>query len=166
MDDHAERGGFVEKRDHKEEMTMPKEKILVSACLIGVRVRYDGGDSRTESILTLEDRYDLIPLCPEVLGGLPVPRPPAEILLGKAVTEEGRDVTANFEAGARITLDYCQENGIWKAVLKSKSPSCGTGMVYDGSFTRTLTAGDGFTAELLMRHGIEVYSENNFMECV
>ncbi|HSP48441.1 MAG TPA: DUF523 domain-containing protein [Clostridiaceae bacterium] len=156
----------MEKLEHDDKGAVLKEKLLVSACLIGVRVRYDGGDSRTESILRLEDRYDLIPLCPEVLGGLPVPRPPAEILLGKAVTEEGRDVTVNFEAGARITLDYCLENGIRKAILKSKSPSCGTGMIYDGSFTRTLTPGDGFTAELLRRHGIEVYSENNFMECV
>lgn len=156
----------MEELEQDGEMPLQKEKLLVSACLIGVRVRYDGGDSRTDSVLGLADRYDLIPLCPEVLGGLPVPRPPAEILMGKVVTEAGRDVTANFEAGARITLDYCLENGIRKAVLKSKSPSCGIGLVYDGSFTRTLIEGDGVTAQLLLRHGIEVYSENNMMECV
>lgn len=156
----------MERLDHREERAIPKEKILVSACLLGQKVRYDGGDSMTDALLLLEERYDLIPMCPEVLGGLPVPRPPAEILLGRVVTEAGRDVTENFREGARLVLDFCLEKGIRKAVLKSKSPSCGKGRIYDGSFTRTLADGDGVTAELLQRNGIEVYSENNFLECV
>lgn len=156
----------MEESGHEKIAAFPKERLLVSACLLGQKVRYDGGDSLSEDLLLLEDRYDLIPMCPEVLGGLPVPRPPAEILLGRVVTEAGRDVTENFEEGARIILDFCLELGIRKAVLKSKSPSCGKGRIYDGSFTRTLVPGDGVTTQLLQRHGIEVYSENNFTECV
>lgn len=144
----------------------PKERILVSACLLGQKVRYDGGSSMTDALLLLEERYELIPMCPEILGGLPVPRPPAEILLGKVVTEAGWDVTKNFEEGARIVLDRCLELGIRKAILKSKSPSCGKGRIYDGSFTRNLVRGDGITTKLLQRLGIEVYNENNFLECV
>lgn len=151
---------------HESEEDFPKERILVSACLLGQKVRYDGGDSMLETLHLLEDSYELIPMCPEVLGGLPVPRPPAEILLGKVVTETGRDVTKNFEEGARTVLDFCLKKGIRKAILKSKSPSCGKGRIYDGSFTRTLVIGDGVTTALLQRHGIEVYSENNFTECV
>lgn len=155
----------MEGSGHTEE-ACPREKILVSACLLGQKVRYDGGDSMTDDLFLLKDRYDLIPMCPEVQGGLPVPRPPAEILLGKVVTGAGQDVTKNFEEGARIVLDLCLTLGIKKAILKSKSPSCGKGRIYDGSFTRNLVSGDGVTTRLLERHGIEVYSENNFMECV
>lgn len=135
------------------------EKILVSACLLGEKVRYDGKGYDPSPLESLKERYTLVPVCPEVLGGLSVPRDPAEILSGRVLTREGRDVTAEFEEGARKVLTLCQQEGITKAILKSKSPSCGKDRIYDGSHTKTLIPGHGKTVELLLESTITVYTE-------
>lgn len=136
-----------------------KEKILVSACLLGEKVRYDGKGYDPSPLESLKERYTLVPVCPEVLGGLSVPRDPAEILSGRVLTRQGRDVTAEFEEGARKVLTLCQQEGITKAILKSKSPSCGKDRIYDGSHTKTLIPGHGKTVELLLESTITVYTE-------
>lgn len=136
-----------------------KEKILVSACLLGEKVRYDGKGYDPSPLDSLKERYTLVPVCPEVLGGLSVPRDPAEILSGRVLTRQGRDVTAEFEEGARKVLTLCQQEGITKAILKSKSPSCGKDRIYDGSHTKTLIPGHGKTVELLLESTITVYTE-------
>lgn len=139
---------------------MAKEKIIVSACLLGDKVRYDGNDSYKEEIAALIEKYDLISVCPEVLGGLLVPRDPAEIIGSQVLTDKGNDVTINFKHGAETVLEICKTNHISKAIMKSKSPSCGKGMIYDGSFSRSLTPGNGITVELLIQNNIKVYTEN------
>ena len=139
---------------------MAKEKIIVSTCLLGNKVRYDGNDSYKEEIAALKEKYDLIPVCPEVIGGLSIPRDPAEIKGSLVLTDKGKDVTMNFKHGAETVLEICKTNHISKAIMKSKSPSCGKGMIYDGSFSRTLTPGNGITVELLMINNIKVYTEN------
>jgi len=139
---------------------MAKEKIIVSACLLGNKVRYDGNDSYKEEIAALKEKYDLIPVCPEVLGGLMIPRDPAEINGNLVLTKTGKDVTMNFKAGAETVLEMCKTSSVSKAIMKSKSPSCGKGMIYDGSFSKILTPGNGVTVELLMNNNIIVYTEN------
>ena len=137
-----------------------KEKLLVSACLLGEKVRYDGQAFDPSKMSPLKEKYDLIALCPEVLGGLSIPRDPAEIRDGFVLTVNGDDVTKNYEEGARVTLQICLENGIKKAVLKARSPSCGKGKIYDGTYSKKLIDGHGVTCRLLMDHGIKVYSES------
>ncbi|SFP66841.1 DUF523 domain-containing protein [Caldicoprobacter faecalis] len=146
--------------------------ILVSACLAGICCKYNGGNNGIPLIKELVKQGKAILLCPEQLGGLPTPRLPAEIkggsardvLQGKAsvVREDGADVTENFIRGAREVLKFCQEMGIRRAILKSKSPSCGKGLVYDGTFTGKLVEGNGVTAQLLIDDGIEVMTEEEF----
>ncbi|MFJ2714423.1 DUF523 domain-containing protein [Pseudomonas sp. NPDC087346] len=146
------------------------EKILVSRCLLGHRVRYDGGASGPFDLLEqwiTEGR--VVPLCPEVAGGLPTPRAAAEIpggqggevLDGVAVvmTTEGEDVSAQFLDGARQALELVQRHGIRVAVLKANSPSCGNLLTYDGTFSGVKISGEGVTAALLRRHGVQVFSE-------
>lgn len=146
------------------------EKILVSRCLLGHRVRYDGGASGPFDLLEqwiTEGR--VLPLCPEVAGGLPTPRAAAEIpggqggevLDGVAVvmTTEGEDVSAQFLDGARQALELVQRHGIRVAVLKANSPSCGNLLTYDGTFSGVKVSGEGVTAALLRRHGVQVFSE-------
>jgi len=137
------------------------EKLLISACLTGVNCKYSGGNNALpeETLNKLVERYELIPVCPERDGGLPTPRVPSERLGDKVVSALGVDVTAEFNRGAQIALEAALENGCKKALLKAHSPSCGKESIYDGSFSGTLTAGDGVTAELLKKHGIEVFSE-------
>lgn len=137
------------------------QKILVSACLLGQKVRYDGRD---QGLLgTPLDRWveegRVVPFCPEVAGGLPVPRPPAEIVGLRVQTEGGVDVTAAFESGARQALEVARRHSVRLAILKERSPSCGSGEIYDGTFSGTRKAGEGITTALLRSHGIEVYSE-------
>lgn len=139
---------------------MAKEKIIVSACLLGNKVRYDGKDSFKEEIAMLSEKYELIPVCPEVLGGLMIPRDPAEINGSLVLTNKGKDVTINFREGAQTVLDLCKENHISKAIMKSKSPSCGKGKIYDGSFSHHLIDGNGIAVELLLKNNIKVYNEN------
>ena len=143
-------------------------KVVISACLLGVRCRYDGGDSRNQTAMRHKKTYQLIPVCPEESGGLPTPRPPAEIVGGdgndvldgtaKVMTDDGTDVTEAFLKGAHHALEVAQSNGATHVILKSRSPSCGCGDIYDGTFSGTLTSGDGVTTALLKRHGITVTS--------
>ena len=136
------------------------EPILVSACLLGVCCRYDGQCKHYPQVEALKDRYTLIPVCPEQLGGLPTPRTPAEISGDRVVTAEGIDVTAQYDRGAEETLKLAQMFGCKKAILKARSPSCGCGQVYDGTFTKTLRPGSGRTAERLEKHGILIFHED------
>ena len=138
-------------------------KILISACLLGVCCRYDGASKPHPLAAALAERHTLVPVCPEQLGGLPTPRPPAERRDGRVVTQSG-DVTEQYRRGAEETLKLCKLLGCQAAVLKERSPSCGRGEVYDGTFTGTLTAGDGVTAALLEEHGIPVYGESRIEE--
>lgn len=137
------------------------EKIIVSACLMGLCTRYDGKANSNDEILDLAKSFDLIPVCPEIYGGLATPRLPSEIRGSKVVNAQGDDVTDNFNKGAQDTLKICQILGATRAILKSKSPSCGSGLVYDGTFTGHLVPGDGITARLLKAHGIKVYGEDD-----
>ncbi|MBR5381079.1 MAG: DUF523 domain-containing protein [Oscillospiraceae bacterium] len=135
--------------------------ILVSACLLGVRCRYDGAARPCPAVLKLAESETLIPVCPEQLGGLPTPREPAEIKNGRAVTASGRDVTESYERGAEETLRLARLYGCRKAILKERSPSCGCRGIYDGSFTGTLVPGRGFTAALLSENGVAVCGESD-----
>lgn len=138
-------------------------KILISACLLGVCCRYDGASKAHPLAGELAERHTLVPVCPEQLGGLPTPRLPAERQGDRVVTREG-DVTAQYRRGAKEALRLCRTLGCRAAVLKERSPSCGRGTVYDGTFTGTLRAGDGVAAELLQAHGIPVYGESQIRE--
>ncbi len=139
-------------------------KILVSACLLGVACRYDGASKPHPMMEELARRHQLVPVCPEQLGGLATPRPPAERQGPCVVTRDGGDVTAQYRRGAEETLRLCRLLGCRAAVLKERSPSCGCGQVYDGTFSGTLTAGDGVTAALLTENGIRVYGESRLGE--
>ena len=144
-------------------------KTLISACLLGVRCRYDGGHSRDVAAIKQHETDTLIAVCPEELGGLPTPRPPAEIVGGdgedvlagtaKVMTAAGEDVTDAYLRGAHHTLRIAQSHGATRVILKARSPSCGCGHIYDGTFSSTLKAGDGVTAALLKQHGIAVISQ-------
>ncbi|MCK8060114.1 MULTISPECIES: DUF523 domain-containing protein [unclassified Fusibacter] len=137
--------------------------IIVSACLAGCECRYDGKGQADERVVELISRGEAHPVCPEQLGGLTTPREPCEIRLSKGqvtvVTKDGEDRTSEFRLGAERTLAIAKALGATKAILKAKSPSCGRDMVYDGSFSGTLTGGRGLTADLLMKHGIKVLTE-------
>lgn len=138
------------------------ENILVSACLLGLCCRYDGKSKADERVVKLLEREDitLIPVCPEQLGGMKTPREPSE-RSGEGVQNSlGEDVTAHYQKGAEETLKLARLYGCGRAILKERSPSCGSGQIYDGTFGRTLTRGDGVTAELLKRSGIEVLGES------
>lgn len=135
------------------------EKILISACLIGDKVRYDGKSNYNPKIQDLLEKYELVPFCPEVEGGLSIPRIPCEKYNDKVINKEGKNVTKYFEKGADLALNICQYLGIRIAILKENSPSCGTKKVYNGKFEGKLIPGEGVTAELLKRKGIKVISE-------
>lgn len=135
-------------------------KLLISACLLGCRCRYDGASKPLPWIAALAERHTLVPVCPEQLGGLSTPRPPSERRGNRVATRTGGDVTAQYRRGAEETLRLCRLLGCEAALLKERSPSCGSGEIYDGTFTGTLTEGDGVTAELLRAQGIPVYGES------
>lgn len=137
------------------------EKILISSCFLGNKVRYDGkGKSLTHPLITtwlLQGR--LIVICPEMAGGLPAPRPRAEQLNEKVFDEHGHDVSHEFILGANKALALCQKHAIKYAILKEFSPSCGSTQVYNGKFNGQKIAGQGVTARLLSEYGINIYSE-------
>ena len=141
-----------------------KEKILVSACLLGTPCRYDGKSKPNPEVQALEEQYELIPICPEVDGGLETPRLPCEVKGDRIIREDGQDFTEPFSKGAKIALMTAQQNNCKAAVLKEKSPSCGKNFRYDGSFQGKLIEGSGFTASLLQENGILVFSENEIEE--
>ena len=136
------------------------ENILVSACLLGVSCRYDGKSKANEAVLALREKYNLIPVCPEVFGGLSTPRTPSERVDERVVMKDGRDVTENYSRGADEAVRLCEIYKIKTAVLKERSPSCGKGEIYDGSFSGKLTERDGVTAERLMKMGVRVIGES------
>lgn len=137
-----------------------KKPILVSACLLGCACRYDGASKAHPAVLRLAEEQAMIPVCPEQLGGLPTPRPPAERQGERVVTAAGTDVTEQYRRGAEEVLRLARVFGCECAVLKERSPSCGSCGVYDGTFSRTLRPGMGVTAELLAKNGIRVYGES------
>ena len=139
-------------------------RLLVSACLLGLPCRYDGGAKRLDGVEALLERHECIPVCPEQLGGLSAPRPSAERRDGGVFTRDGDDVTAEFQRGAEAALDLARLYGCQAALLKERSPSCGSGAIHDGSFSGGLTAGDGVTAALLKAAGIAVYGESRLEE--
>lgn len=139
---------------------------LISSCLAGVNCRYNGGNSENKVVLKLVKEGKAIAVCPEQLSGLPTPRVPCEIIIDKngnkkIINKDGKDLTKEFIEGAEKTLAIAKAKGIKKAILKSKSPSCGCGLVYDGTFSGTLVKGNGLAAELLIKNGFEVYTEND-----
>lgn len=141
-------------------------KVLVSACLLGQPVRYDGQSKGIVSdwLAELGAEGRVLAFCPEVAGGLPTPRPPAERQGELVVTASGLDVTAEFARGAVLALETCQQQGIRFALLKEGSPSCGCGRIYNGRFEGQSVAGEGMTTALLRRHGIAVFSEDQLSE--
>lgn len=153
--------------------TLPtvREPLLVSACLVGLCTRLDGKARSFPAVLSLATHYCLVPVCPEQLGGGPTPRSPAEISGGageevidqvaRVVTVDGRDVTAVYLRGAHEVLKVARLVGATKAVLKARSPSCGVGTTYDGTFSHRLRPGSGVTAALLAREGLALYTEED-----
>lgn len=140
---------------------------IVSACLAGVRCRYDGNDNMCEAVKKLVEEGKAIPVCPEVLGGLSTPRIPCEQILQangeiKIVNKNGDDCTEAFSIGAQKTLQIAKIVGAQVAILKSKSPSCGCGKIYNGQFNKTLIFGDGLTTKMLKQNGLKIYDETFF----
>ena len=131
-------------------------KIAVSACLLGENCKYSGGNNRNEAVLRFLEGHEVIPVCPEVLGGLPVPRESAEIVNGTVRVASGRSVDKEFRLGAEKALETVLARGAELAVLQSRSPSCGVNEVYDGTFSRVRVPGQGVFAALLIAHGIKV----------
>lgn len=138
--------------------------LLISACLLGIRCRYDGKSKKLDCLDELNDRYTLIPVCPEVLGGLPTPRVPAERIGDRVITQDGRDVTAEYTRGAQMALETAKNGGCTCALLKERSPSCGFGTIYDGTFTGNLCEGNGVCGALLAANGIRVLGESQAHE--
>ena len=149
------------------------KKILVSACLLGCECRYDGKSKPCDKVLALAEKKDtvLIPVCPEQMGGLPTPRIPSErqrtakgtlrsiTRPGAVLAKDGKDVSSYYKKGAAMALEIAKLNKVDLAILKSGSPSCGKGIIYDGSFSGTKAPGNGITTELLLAEGYEVFSE-------
>jgi uncharacterized protein YbbK (DUF523 family) len=135
------------------------ENILVSACLVGKNVKYNGLNNLNTNVLKLKEKYNFILICPEVEGGLSTPRTPAEVLNSKVINKDGKDVTKEYNLGARIALEKAIKYNCRIAILKEKSPSCGTRR-YDGTFSHTLIDEPGICASLLIKNGIKVYGES------
>ncbi len=140
------------------------EKILISACLVGDKVRYDGKSQYHPLIKELLQKYELVPFCPEVEGGLPTPRVPAEIVKDRVLNEKGKDVTANFNSGAELALNICRYLNIKIAILKDGSPSCGSTEIHNGKFDGRMIKGKGITTTLLEQNGVKIYTEKQIEE--
>ena len=134
-------------------------RILVSACLLGCECRYKNDGCPNEEIISLAKDNEIIPVCPEQLGGLPTPRLPSERVGDKVIMSDGTDVTKQYMKGAQTALYLAKTLNADYAILKAKSPSCGHGLIYDGTFTGAKIPGNGVTTELLLKNGIAVYSE-------
>lgn len=147
---------------------------LISACLCGLNCKYNGGNNEHPLFSEMLDRGEVVTICPEALGGLSIPRPAAEIDAGtgedvlegtaRVINDQGDDVTDNFIIGARKTLDIAREWDVDLVILKSRSPSCGAGHIYDGSFSGHLREGNGVTAALLLKEGIPVVSDEELLK--
>ena len=139
------------------------EKILISACLVGDKTRYDGKSSYSPVITKILEKYELIPFCCEVEGGLPIPRDPSEIQKdGKIINSKGRDVTKYYQRGVDLAVNICMYNHVSIAILKEGSPACGVHEIHDGNFTNKKIPGQGVLAEALTKRGIKVYTIEEF----
>lgn len=132
--------------------------------MLGIKCKYNGLSNYNEQINSLKEKYEFIPICPEVLGGLSIPRIPAEIKDSKVINKDNIDVTKNYIEGAEKALKILKEHDIKIVILKSKSPSCGYREIYDGTFTHTLKEGNGKATDLFLKNGITVLTENNFKD--
>lgn len=139
-------------------------KIAVSACLLGINYKYNGGNNYSEKLEKILEKHEIIPICPEVLGGLPIPRDPSEIVNGEVLTDKGKSVDKEFRNGAKKALEIVKESGVELVVLQPRSPSCGLGEIYDGSFTGRLVDGDGVFVKLLKDEGIKAIDVSNFIK--
>ena len=139
---------------------------MVSSCLLGNNVKYNGKNNYAADIEKIKNKYNIIVVCPEVMGGLPIPRIPSEILNDRVVNKEGVDVTNNFYAGANIALELVKKYNIKKALLKEGSPSCGSNYIYDGTFSGTKVEGQGITAKELSKLGVKIYNEKQIEDLV
>jgi len=138
----------------------------MSACLMGVNCRYDGGGKLVPQLKELMELAHIVPVCPEVLGGLTTPRTPSERVGDKVLMKDGTDVTAAFRRGADEALKLARLYGAEIALLKERSPSCGSGVIYDGSFSGSFAPGDGVTGETMKANGIAVYGESRIQELI
>ena len=136
------------------------DKLLVSACLLGTPCRYDGKSKADARVQALVGKYEIVPVCPEQLGGLPTPRHPAERVGDKIISDVGTDVTEEYTRGAKIAVRVAKENNVDYCVLKANSPSCGKGVIYDGTFSGGKKPGNGLTAEMLLAEGFTVLTED------
>lgn len=137
-----------------------KEKLLISACFLETGYKYDGTDNKLACIDKLQEKYELVLICPEVFGQLGTPRRPSEIKDGKVFNDLGQDVTANFISGSKLSLEKAIDAGCKKALLKAKSPSCGYKIIYDGSFKHIKKEGNGIFTTMLLEKGFEIYTED------
>lgn len=135
------------------------EYLLISSCLLGNNVKYNGKNNYIKEVELLKNKYNLIVICPEVMGGLPIPRIPSEILNDKVINKEGKDVTINFNKGAEEAIKLVKKYNIKKALLKEGSPSCGSRYIYDGTFSGNKIDGVGVTTKKLIELGLDIYSE-------
>lgn len=140
---------------------MSKVNIAISACLLGQKCRYDGASKTYNKVSELKEKYNLIPICPEVLGGLSIPRVPSEIVGDKVINKDGFDNTMYFVNGAQKALDICIKNNCKIAILKESSPSCGVNLIYDGSFSGKKVKGMGISSRQLKAFGIKIYTEDD-----
>lgn len=138
-----------------------KEKILVSSCLFGNPCRYDAKAVEDKNVIEYLKDKEVISICPELMAGLSAPRPSCEIYNGRVINTEGEDLTDEFHKGAQMVLQIAKDKGIKKALLKSKSPSCGSGIIYDGTFSSKLISGDGVCAQTLKAAGITVINNED-----
>ncbi len=142
------------------------DKILVSSCLLGDNTKYNGGNNYNSNIEALKAKYIIIPICPEVMGGLSIPRNPSEIKDNKVINNIGQDVSYNFNLGAEKTTYIIKENDIKFAILKDGSPSCGSTYIYDGTFTHTKVNKMGITAKEIKKLNIPIYTENDIEKLI
>ncbi len=139
-------------------------KIMVSACLLGDNVKYNGSNNLNNDLVDYLKDYEVIKVCPEVLGGLSIPRVPSEIKDNKVINKNGVDVTEEYYKGAYETLEIAKKNDVKIAILKKNSPSCGYGNIYDGTFSHNLVNGNGVTSDLLVKNGIKILNEDNYKD--
>jgi len=139
-------------------------KVMVSACLLGDNVKYNGKNNKNDVLIEFLKDKDVIKVCPECLGDLKVPRSPSEIQGNKVINKDGIDVTNSYLKGAEKTLKIANDENIKVAILKKNSPSCGSQKIYDGTFSNNLIEGEGITAKLLKKNGIVVLDEDNYLE--
>ena len=141
-----------------------KKRILVSACLLGKACRYDAKSKPCEHVIALSDKYELVAICPEADGGLPTPRTPSERVGDRVIMHDGTDVTDYYKNGALLACELCRKNRINTAVLKARSPSCGKGGIYDGTFSGRIVNGNGVTTEMLIAMGVKVFTDEEILE--